>query len=251
MNWLLIVTLAVIIGFAIRGYRKGIIKMVISLASMILSVMAAFVLAPIISENLCNSEIVLNHISEWVNEGLGIEESCIDITDNMVNSIKGTGKKDTMSMSTAQKEELIENLTLPEKIKNSMLENTAEIVGTKGKITAINFARAISEYIAQIIIKAITYIAVFIVFKVIFRVITNVFKLVDKLPIIEDINEMVGGVAGAISGLIIVWVGFLFLFLLSTTSLGIVCYQYINDSEILTFLYNNNLLVHWILKSLI
>lgn len=249
MNWLLIITLAIIIGFTIRGYQKGIIKMAISLFSMILSIVVAFILAPTFSESLCNSEIVLNYFSEWVNEGLGIEEKCVDITNNMVNGIKETNKKDTKNMSVAQKEALIDKLILPKKIKNAMLKNTAEIIENKGKITAINFAKEISDYIARIVIKAITYIMVFVVFKVLFRVITIVFNLVGKLPIIGNINEITGAIAGAISGLLIVWVGFLFLLLLSTTSIGIMCYKYINDSTILTFLYNNNLLVHWILES--
>lgn len=250
INWLLIITLAIIIGFTIHGYQKGIIKMALSLFSMILSILVAFILAPTFSESLCNSEIVLNYFSEWVNEGLGIEEKCVDITNNMVNGIKETNKKDKKNMSVAQKEALIDKLILPKKIKNVMLKNTAEIVENKGKITAINFAKEISDYIARIVIKAITYIMVFVVFKVLFRVITIVFNLVDKLPIIENINEITGAIAGAISGLLIVWVGFLFLLLLSTTSIGIMCYEYINDSTILTFLYNNNLLVHWVLESI-
>lgn len=251
MNWLLILTLVIIIGFAIRGYNKGIIKMTLSLFSLIFSIIAAFVLAPMISENLCNNKVVVNHVSDWVNEGLGIEKSCMDITDNMVSSIKGTNKKGKANMSAAQKKEMIEKLTLPDKIKASILENTVEIVGSKGKVTAIHFAKGISDYIAKIIIKTITYIMIFILFKVLFRVITIIFKLVDKLPIIGGINDLAGGVAGAVSGLLIVWLVFLGLLLFSTTTLGIVCYQYINDSEILTFLYNNNLLVHWVLKNLV
>lgn len=250
MNWLLILTLTIIAGFAIRGYKKGIIKMAISLLSILFSITAAFTLAPFISDSLCNSEIVLDYVSDQVNEKLGIEKSCIDITNNMVSSLKPTDKKGSTNINAAQKKAMIKKLTLPEKIKNSMLENTAVIVEKKGKATARNFARAISEYIARIIIKTITYIGLFIIFKVLFRIITIVFKLMDKLPVIEDINELAGGIAGTISGLLIVWIGFLCLLIFSTTSFGKLCYQYINDSKILTFLYNNNLLVHWVLKNM-
>lgn len=225
--------------------------MMLSLFSLIFSIIAAFVLAPLISENLCNSKIVVDYVSDRVNEGLEIEKSCVDITDNMVSGIKGTNKKEKNNMTVTQKKEIIEKLTLPDKIKNSMLENTVEIVENKGKITAIHFAGIISDYIAKIIIKTITYIIIFIVFKVIFRIITIIFKIVDKLPLIENINEMAGGIAGAVSGLLIVWLGFFCLLLFSTTALGTLCYQYINDSQILTFLYNNNLLVHWVLSNVV
>ena len=130
MNWLLILTLVIIIGFAIRGYNKGIIKMMLSLFSLIFSIIAAFVLAPMISENLCHNKVVVNHVSDWVNEGLGIEKSCMDITDNMISSIKGTDKKGKTNMSAAQKKEMIQKLTLPDKIKDSILENTIEVVGS-------------------------------------------------------------------------------------------------------------------------
>lgn len=250
MNWLLIAVIVILGGFTVRGYQKGIIKMIISVLSMVLSLIIAFIAAPVISENLCNSETVLNYVSERVNEGLGIEKSCVDITDSVADGIKGTNKKGTANMNAAQKEELIGYLALPEKIKSTMLENTAKIVSIKGKVTAIKFAKAISDYLAKIMIKAITYIVVFLVFKLILRFVTMIFNFVDKLPVIENMNQMAGGIAGAVSGLFIVWVGFLLLFLFSTTSLGTICYQYINDSKILTFLYDNNILIHWILRSM-
>ena len=251
MNWLLIVVAAVIAGFGIRGYQKGIIKMTISIISMVLGIVIAFTLSPMISDSLCNSDIVRNYVSQWVNEGLGIEEKCLEMTDNMVNSIKGTDKKESEKISVTQKKEVIENLKLPEKIKNSISENIAEEVGTKGKITAVNFAGVISEYIARLIIKTVTYIVIFIIFKVLLHFVMIVFNLVDKLPIIGEMNELAGGAVGVVSGLFIVWLGFFALLLFSTTSFGISCYECINDSEILTFLYNNNLLVHWVLKSVI
>lgn len=251
MNWLLIVVVAVIVGFGIRGYQKGIIKMAISIISMVLGIVIAFALAPMISDSLCSSDIVRNHVSQWVNEGLGIEERCLEMTDNMVDSIKGTDKTKSENISLTQKEEVIENLKLPQKIKNSISENIAEVIGTKGKITAVNFAGAISEYIARLIIKTVTYIVIFIIFKVLLHIVLIVFNLVDKLPFIGEMNELAGGIAGAVSGLFVVWVGFLALLLFSTTSFGISCYECINDSAILTFLYNNNLLVHWVLKNVL
>ena len=73
MNWLLLVVLAIIAGLTYRGYRKGFIGMVLSVAVILLSVVITGVLAPVISKSLCASEIVLNYVSDGVNEGFGIE----------------------------------------------------------------------------------------------------------------------------------------------------------------------------------
>lgn len=249
MNWLLIVVLAIIVGFTMHGYRKGIIRMVISLVSMILSILIAFVAAPVISDGLCNNEAVMSYVSEGINEGLHIEEKCQEITGDVAAGIKETGKKST-NLNNAQKETVIQELTLPEKIKNTMLDNTAQIINTNGKATAVKFSKSVSEYIARIVIRSMTYILLFMIFKAILRIVTKALRVVEKIPVVKSMDGAVGGVVGLASGLLIVWVVFLFLFLLSGTPVGTASYQCINDSSILTFLYDNNILLQWVLKTI-
>ncbi|MBQ3600763.1 MAG: CvpA family protein [Lachnospiraceae bacterium] len=245
MNWLTIVVLALIVVLVIRGYQKGIIKMVLSLGAIVLSIVGTLILGPIISGGLCNSEVIMKSTSQWVNDGLGIEEKCLEVTESVTTGLQN--KK----INNSEKKEMIEELSLPAKIKNTMIDNVTEIVGTTGTVTAKKFAQSISEYLAKIIIKAITYIVIFIILKIIFRILVKVFNILDNLPVIGDMNELAGAAVGGISGIFIVWIGFLVLLAFSGTNFGMECYQCINESPILTFLYNNNLLVHWLLTSAI
>lgn len=48
-------------------------------------------------------------------------------------------------------------------------------------------------------------------------------------------------------GVIIVWIAFLVLTLIYTTEIGTTCYAMVEQSAILTFLYNHNPLLIWLL----
>ena len=247
MNWLLVMVLAVIVGFTIWGYRKGAILMFLSFGTIVLSVIITGTIGPVVSDSLCKSQVVLDYVSDAVNDGLGIESRMEKMTDEMVGKITNTsGKK---KLNQKQQKQAIDKLALPETIRETLTEGIANKVSDFGQVTAKKFAGYLCDEIAKIIIKGITYIVVFLVVRILLKIVVSIFKVIDKLPVVEETSEMLGGAIGAVTGFIIVWVGFLFLLAFSGTTLGIRCYECINDSAILTFLYNNNLLLKWILSS--
>jgi len=64
--------------------------------------------------------------------------------------------------------------------------------------------------------------------------------IIGELPVLGTVNHLAGGALGLVLGLIIVWVGFLILALVYSTDFGKVCFEMIEDSSILTFLYEHN-----------
>lgn len=245
MNWLFFVVVIVILGLAYRGYKKGLVSMILSVGTLILSIMITGFLGPIFSDSLCRSQIIMDYVSDQVNTDLRIEQTMNDAIDMAT----GKNKKEDITISSKLQENIVEQLGLPNLVSSSVLDGTAEIVNTAGKVTVKRFSEYLCREIARLIVRGITYIVLFILVRIILKIIMRVFQIVDKIPVVEDVSELAGGIAGALTGMVVVWIGFLFLLAFSGTSFGVACYQCINESTILSFIYNNNLLLKWILAS--
>lgn len=245
MNWLLFAVIVIILGLTYRGYKKGLISMVLSVVILILGVMITGFLGPIFSNSLCQSQIIMDYVSEQVNINLKIEQTM----DEAIDVATGKNQKEDITISSKLQQNIVEHLGLPSLVSSSVLDGTAQIINEAGKVTAKNFSEYLCRKLAGLIIRGMTYIVIFIVVRIILKIVVKVFRIVDKIPLVEDVSELAGGIVGAITGFVIVWIGFLFLLALSGTSFGVACYQCINESPILSFLYNNNLLLKWILVS--
>ena len=245
MNWLLVVIAIILITLTYQGYKKGLIRMILSLGVIVCSIVITGILGPAISKGLCESEIVLPYVSEKVNEGFKIEQNLNEFTEQTVGKLKNNKKK---PISNKEQTRFVEELELPNILTDAVIENTATIIESTGKVTAYKFSRIISESIAKLIIRGITYIVVFVITRTLLQIFVRIFRIVEMLPGIEDVSELAGGFVGACSSLFIIWVGFMLLLAFSSTSFGIECYKCINESSVLSFLYNNNLLLKWILN---
>ena len=67
--------------------------------------------------------------------------------------------------------------------------------------------------------------------------------LLGELPVLGLINHVGGAIAGAAAALVIVWLLFLVVTLLYSNTAGQACFEMIEKSSILTFLYENNILI--------
>lgn len=219
--------------------------MVLSVGTLILSIMITGFLGPIFSDSLCGSRIIMDYVSEQVNTSLGIEQTMNDAIDVAT----GKKEKEDMTVSSKLQKSIVEQLGLPNLVSSSVLDGTADIVNAAGKVTAKRFSDYLCREIARLIIRGITYIVLFVMIRIVLKIMVRVFGIVDKIPVVEDVSQLAGGIAGAFTGFVVVWIGFLFLLAFSGTSFGVSCYQCINESPILSFLYNNNLLLKWILVS--
>lgn len=250
MNWLLILVVAVVAGLAYRGYKKGLIQMVLSVVVIILSVVVTGIFAPVISKSLCESKVVLNYVSDGVNEGLGIEKNLKKMTQQAAGSIRGKKNNNTKKLNEKERKSVIANLDLPDLLTDSIMDSTADMIESTGQVTANRFSNYICDSLAIIIIRTLTYVATFLVARIILHILFTLFKVVDRIPGVEAFNELAGCAVGVVTGLLVVWIGFMLLVAFSSTSFGQECYRCINESPVLAFLYNNNLLLKWILSSL-
>ena len=115
MNWLLIVVLLLIVFRVYRGYKKGAIHMILSFSALIISVLLTGFLGPVVSRQLCESEIVLGYVSDAVNESLGIEDAMLETTNQIAGAV--TGQK----IDQSQQQEAINKIGLPSSINDTIM----------------------------------------------------------------------------------------------------------------------------------
>ena len=72
--------------------------------------------------------------------------------------------------------------------------------------------------------------------------------LISDLPIIGGANRLAGGAVGLAKALIIVWVVFVIITLMYDSKFGATCLQCIEENEFLSYLYDRNLLLNFMVK---
>lgn len=223
MNWLLIVVLGILFINTLIGFKAGFIKTVFSLCSMIVAVVLTLWINPYVNNFMRGNDKIYQGIQEKVEKILPLTEKELTTSDQVSE---------------------IEGLSLPQSIKDSLIENNnAEVY----KALAINnFKDYVSNYLTGMIINAMSFIITFVVILIILWIICFALNIVSKLPILNGINKTAGLVAGLLHGLVVVWLFFILVTVFSSSELGQKAMNMIGDSQVLSFIYNNNLILRFI-----
>lgn len=225
MGGLEIIVLAIFLIFALKGMKQGLILTVCSFLILFLAIVITQIATPQISSLLRENENIVSFFSEQVETVL-------------------FEKEPENNKSELTDEEKIGSLSVPKTMKKDLLKNN-----TKKKyeeIGAANFREYTSIYIAYSIINSITYILVFLAVSILLKMLMHVLNLISKLPVVHTLNKLGGMGIGLIEGLIIVWIGFVVITILSSTYFGIHMLEQINESVWLSYIYDNNIILNTI-----
>ena len=203
----------VIILFLIIGYKKGLVFCLINLATFIVAIVLAFALCSPVAELVKNTT---------------------EIDENMKSFI-------VSHMPGGEEIDLKANEQLPEPIRNAI----------DGSVTSINEAKekaidATATEITNNVLKAICFVAIFFLVKILMLVLKVVSRIFTKIPVIEQINTLGGMIVGALEGLILVYVIFGVISLISPMLTNTAIVDSINDSFFGKMMYNNNVVVKYI-----
>lgn len=224
MNWLLLGVILVVVILAIVGWVVGFSKMMMSMVSIIVVLVVTFVFSPKVANILKEKEGVYNPIYEKV-------DSVINLSDGAT-----TGK-------TA--EEIINGLKVPQAIKDMILSNEtfSEYVGTEIETIEVGINKSLTE----MAIKALAFVGTFIASAIIMALLSILLKAISKLPVIHQIDSIAGAALGTLEGILAVWVFFVIVTLLGTTSVGITLLGMIEENSILSFIYDHNLITYFLM----
>lgn len=224
MGWVSIFVIAVILVLAFIGLRRGIIKSILSILSIVITMIAVFLFTPAVSEFIKSNTTITNKIYEVVNEKIITEEFFKEVSE----------------------EKMVEGLNLPESFKEKILENNT--LSNYTQLGVNSFREYVSTTVTDIIFNAVVFCLSFLVIFIVIRLIFAAINLVTKLPVINETNKILGLVFGLAEGLIVVWGFFAIVTMLGSTGIAQDVFEQVNDSAILSFLYNVNPITKYLIK---
>lgn len=223
MNYVLILVILIIATAALIGWKRGLISVIFGLVSMIAALILATIFGPKLSDLIQTKTEVKAKLAVKLSETLKLDELALEFPD-------GEGFMEKLELPTVLTD-MLHTEGLSEKLN---LNNLAETASTK-------VAESISNFLAGLALAAVCYIIVFLVALIILNCLRGVLNIFSKLPLLKEANALGGLVLGLVQGILIIWILFAVVTVFSGTGFGQAVLDYINDSELLSFLYTNNI----------
>lgn len=214
-----------VIGSAIAA-AQGLIKTVFGFASTLVAMIFAYLFYPVLGEFFINNTGIYDAIQLKIVEALDLEE----LARQVISSSDGVN--------------MIENLALPDFLKQVLLENSnMEVYKLLGVDGVHQIGDYVSRFLATMAINALSFILLFILAVIIIGLLAHLLDLIAKLPVLKQINHIAGFAVGLVLSMLLLWVISLVLFfatsLQGTTELQLL----IEQSPFVQIFYENNLLL--------
>lgn len=303
INILEIAVAAVILLFAAAGYRKGFVKKLAAMVSLLVSVVLVSALLPWITAFLKENTPVYTMIEEQcrtvmekqIGEALfsGAEKSTgessqAEIYRNMgreemkalieANGYDGSlldalsdeqleqyiqqyfGSDTTDSggsensgafllgnLTRIEQTELIENLPLPEFLQDILLDYNNE-EGYQG-LGVSTFQDYLVGFIATGILNVAAFLVSVLIVHLLLWLSISALSILTNLPVIRVVNRVAGLALGLLQALLVLWLAFLILSLVSGTGIGMQLMKMVESSNWLNWLYQSNLFLEIVLRA--
>jgi ABC-type bacteriocin/lantibiotic exporter with double-glycine peptidase domain len=199
-----IIVIAIIALFIFLGYKRGLVKVAISLIAFVIAIIITLILYKPVSKLIINNTQIDENIANTIYINIGIKD-------------------------IEQESEFIEYLD----------KYTDENLGTSGEIILGN---SVNE-LAQKIIEIGCMIVIYLVARVALIALSLLSGIITKLPLIKQFNELGGAVYGIFQGFLIVYTLLAVVFILASTSVNTDVINAIESSHLCNFMYSNNLIL--------
>ena len=260
-NWLLLAVGIVFLVCMIAGFVKGFLRIGLSILSTILTLVLVSFLSPYVSDALMKHTPAQDVLEKKIVEAFMPELSADDLlkANLTVDQIKSLSESGWDKLGITAQDILkvvgdlpkdtqireIENSMLPQFLKDALLENNNTAIYEELDVTT--FPEYVAAYISRMLLNVVSFLVTFLIAIILVSALMYAVNIIGELPLLGAINHLAGGVLGIGLGFIIVWIAFLVLTLIYTTEIGTTCYAMVEQSAILTFLYNHNPLLIWLL----
>lgn len=194
LNWMDILTVLVLVFYAVNGLLKGLIVSVFRIAGFFISLYAARLLAPIISGLITGNTGIYSGLYDYF----------------------GTKIPNDPTLATAF---------------NIIGANKSDINGS----------------LTSLFITIASFILAFLVIKLILLLVERVLNMTSRLPVINQFNKAGGFIFGIVKGIIILYIVFAVLVLLTPVlEPDNVIIQTVNSSILAVNFYKYNFIIQWI-----
>lgn len=210
----------------LNGYRKGLLKILLSMAAMAATIAIVTFLNP--------------YVSRFLMENTGMYDTLLESTTELVTDI--FENQIEIPVNTRTDEVFaIDHLELPKVIRDKLIEDNNSVVyealGVRG------FEEYVSSYLACMILNMVSFVGTLVIAGFLVKVVFFMADIIEKLPGIKGMNKLAGTAVGFLQGIIILWIGCLVVTAAGATETGQEILALIQDSVVLSFIYNNNCLL--------
>lgn len=217
INYIDILALLIMLLSVYIGFKKGFLKTITGLASLVLSLILAITFYPLVSDFIMKTP-VYNTVYESTTSVLAGEN--------------------------AENEEVTENetgkLNLPKDLTRKIEKSVDD---AKGEVTS-----TVAETTAGIAVKIVSILLIFILARIAIAIISLLAQLIRKLPIIGGFDSLLGAVFGIIRGLLIVYVLLMCVTFIASMSPDNAIVKGVKESEVVKLMYNDNALLNIVYK---
>lgn len=229
MNLLLMSIVALALLLILHGYKRGLFKSAVSMIGIVLAVFLTALIYPYVNSLICQ----YTQIDESIKMVL-VNRFQIDINET------GLTRSEEMRM--------IEEIKLPENVKEWLIENgnkeNFQLYGAKG------FSDFVAIYLTELVMKGIAYLITSIVLILAVWIFIAVSDILTDIPIVHGIDKFGGVVFGAAQTLVLVWIFFIIITFLSAFEAGAVMMKMIDENAFLTWLYEKNIFLKFMVDIL-
>lgn len=224
-NILLVILGAFMLFMIILGMKKGLVRMLLSFGSVFVVLILVNFLNPIAKQALSASPMydgIYSRVDEYVAQN--IKDATKSATDTGVESQKA----------------IIDDLPLPDSVTKTLNENNTKNSYAEMKVNS--FADYLTKALTDMIIGALSFVLLFILIFILLKVLIRVMDIITKLPVIHAFNAAGGGLVGLIESVFIIWIACIVVTMFSTTDLGKQICDGIASNEVLSWIYDNNMI---------
>ena len=225
MNILTGIIIIIFLLFMIRGYRRGLIKSLASVISLAASVVLVSFVTPYVSQFLQEQTPVYTYVMEKCQKSFTVSPK----------------EKEESVTKTAQ-EQAIEELQIPDMLKNLLISNNTE--KTYKELAVNSFNDYVPKFMANLIMNIISFVITWLIVASFIWLAVMTLDVIANLPVIHGINQILGLGLGAGQALVIVWIIFLVITIFGGTEIGKELLKMIEKSAILDQLYKWNVLLN-------
>ena len=307
INILEITVAAVILLFAAAGYRKGFVKKLAAMVSLLVSVVLVSAFLPWITAFLKENTPVYTMVEEQCRtvmekqigeamfsgaekstgessqadiyrnmgreeikalmEANGYDGSLLDaLSDEQLEQYKeqyiqqyfgsdttNSGESENSgavllgNLTRIEQTELIENLPLPEFLQDILLDYNNE-EGYQG-LGVSTFQDYLVGFTATGILNVAAFLASVLIVHLLLWLSISALSILANLPVIRVVNRVAGLALGLLQALLVLWLAFLILSLVSGTGIGMQLMKMVESSTWLNWLYQSNLFLEIVLRA--
>ena len=174
----------IIIVFAFSNARKGLAGALIRFAPTLFGIILSWKMS---DEGIkyARDTFVFRIIKDKIEGGLNLENILPDMTMNAQN-------------------EMIQNMNIPDFIKNALVTNNNEVVYELFDAQTLN--EYVAGFIANILISIVVVVLIFLAGFIIGRIVLGILDFANDIPVLGFFSRLGGFFVGIIKGICIIWV---------------------------------------------